>query len=181
DACAVPGEYGDCCIYDSNTRKSSLLSSASDYARSIISEQQHPSHSACPTANLTATITVNTNRAGSPIQSEKSVSFSDESIRLKSKRQLSQTVHESSLLPSMETSSASVIETVASTMNNNNTTPSVLPVTSLSMTSSNSLAVSPSASSTISSTFVTSCLPFFPLKQYNFAVSSLKNGEIHND
>ena len=55
---------------DSNGRKSSLLSSASDYARSISVEQQ-THHS-------------NLNRAGSPY-SDKTVSFFDERTKLKSK------------------------------------------------------------------------------------------------
>ncbi|CAF0863326.1 unnamed protein product, partial [Didymodactylos carnosus] len=160
DACVVPGEYGECYIYGSNTRKSSLLSSASDYARSVISEQPHFHH--CQTTNAT-TIIINTNRASSPIQSEKNVSFSDESIRLKLKHQLlSETmVHDSSLLPSVETSSASIIEIMASTMNNDNTTTPVVPVAASLLGSPNFLT----ASSSTTSTIVSSCLEFSSIKQ----------------
>ena len=72
DACAVPNaEHSSENICsgqgDVNGRKSSLLSSASDYARSIHVEQ----HS-------------NINRAGSP-SNDKTVSFVDEPARVKSK------------------------------------------------------------------------------------------------
>jgi hypothetical protein len=53
---------------DFNGRKSSLLSSASDYARSINTEQHHST----------------VNRAGSP-NSDKTVSFFDERVKVKSK------------------------------------------------------------------------------------------------
>ena len=73
DACTVPGaEYNNdsVCggIGDFNGRKSSLLSSASDYARSINIGQPHSTF----------------NRAGSP-NSDKTVSFSDEHIKVKPK------------------------------------------------------------------------------------------------
>ncbi|CAF5083058.1 unnamed protein product, partial [Rotaria sp. Silwood1] len=76
DACTVPGvEYNNDTICggtgDFNGRKSSLLSSASDYARSINVEQQQQ-HSTL-------------NRAGSP-NSDKTVSFFDERVTLKSKK-----------------------------------------------------------------------------------------------
>jgi hypothetical protein len=72
DACAAPGtEYNNENIcsgnHDSIGRKSSLLSSASDYARSISAEQQ-----------------TNINRASSP-SNDKTVSFFDERIKVKSK------------------------------------------------------------------------------------------------
>ncbi|CAF3492011.1 unnamed protein product [Rotaria socialis] len=72
DACAVPGvEYNNDTICgstsDSNGRKSSLLSSASDYARSINIEQHSTLH-----------------RAGSP-NTDKTVSFFDERVKVKSK------------------------------------------------------------------------------------------------
>lgn len=75
DACTVPGvEYNNDTIcggtVDTHGRKSSLLSSASDYARSINVEQQQP-HS-------------NLHRAGSP-NSDKTVSFFDERVKVKSK------------------------------------------------------------------------------------------------
>jgi hypothetical protein len=75
DACTVPGiEYNNDPICrgngDSSGRKSSLLSSASDYARSINIEQQ--SHHST------------VNRAGSP-NSDKTVSFFDERAKVKSK------------------------------------------------------------------------------------------------
>ncbi|CAM4769681.1 unnamed protein product [Rotaria magnacalcarata] len=56
---------------DSTVRKSSLLSSASDYARSISIEQQQPHHS-------------NVTRAGSPYN-DKTVSFFDERVKAKLK------------------------------------------------------------------------------------------------
>ncbi len=69
DACTVPGvEYNNDNICggtsDYNGRKSSLLSSASDYARSINIDQQH--------------------RANSP-NSDKTVSFFDERVQVKTK------------------------------------------------------------------------------------------------
>ncbi|CAF2081106.1 unnamed protein product [Rotaria magnacalcarata] len=72
DACTVPGvEYNNDTICgstrDSNGRKSSLLSSASDYARSINIEQHSTLH-----------------RAGSP-NSDKTVSFFDERVKVKAK------------------------------------------------------------------------------------------------
>lgn len=75
DACVVPGvEYNNDNICggtgDTAGRKSSLLSSASDYARSI-SLEQSTHHS-------------NVNRAGSPY-SDKTVSFFDEHLKVKSK------------------------------------------------------------------------------------------------
>ncbi|CAF0933786.1 unnamed protein product [Adineta steineri] len=75
DACAVPGgEYNSDNICggtgDFNGRKSSLLSSASDYARSINIDQNHSI----------------VNRAGSP-NSDKTVSFFDERTKVKSKSQ----------------------------------------------------------------------------------------------
>ncbi|CAF1238961.1 unnamed protein product [Rotaria sordida] len=79
DACTVPGvEYNNDIICggtgDFNGRKSSLLSSASDYARSInVEQQQQQQHSTL-------------NRAGSP-NSDKTVSFFDERVKVKSKQQ----------------------------------------------------------------------------------------------
>ena len=72
DACVVPGiefNHENICggTGDCNGRKSSLLSSASDYARSISVEQQHQHH-----------------RANSP-NSDKTVSFFDERIKAKGK------------------------------------------------------------------------------------------------
>ncbi|CAF4296564.1 unnamed protein product [Rotaria sp. Silwood2] len=77
DACTVPGvEYNNDIICggtgDFSGRKSSLLSSASDYARSINVEQQHST----------------LNRAGSP-NSDKTVSFFDERVKVKSNNILS--------------------------------------------------------------------------------------------
>ncbi len=77
DACAVPSvEYNNDNVCggtgDSTGRKSSLLSSASDYARSINLEQQQQSHHP------------HVNRAGSPY-SDKTVSFFDERVKVKSK------------------------------------------------------------------------------------------------
>ncbi|CAF4053227.1 unnamed protein product [Rotaria sp. Silwood2] len=79
DACTVPGvEYNNdniCNINgDPTGRKSSLLSSASDYARSINIEQQQSHHS-------------NVIRAGSPY-SDKTVSFFDERVKAKSKSKI---------------------------------------------------------------------------------------------
>ena len=76
DACAVPGvEYNHDAasvgIAETIGRKSSLLSSASDYARSISVDQQQSQPS-------------NLNRAGSPY-SDKTVSFYDERVKVKSK------------------------------------------------------------------------------------------------
>ena len=73
DACAVPGvDYNGDNVCggtgDFNGRKSSLLSSVSDYARSMSIEQNHPI----------------ANRAGSP-NSDKTVSFYDERSKIKSK------------------------------------------------------------------------------------------------
>lgn len=70
DACVVPGmEYNHENICggtgDYNGRKLSLLSSASDYARSVSVEQQH-------------------HRANSP-NSDKTVSFFDERVKSKGK------------------------------------------------------------------------------------------------
>jgi len=76
DACVVQTvEYNhDATVHgvngDTTGRKSSLLSSASDYARSISVEQQ--THSS------------NINRAGSPY-SDKTVSFFDERSKVKTK------------------------------------------------------------------------------------------------
>jgi hypothetical protein len=69
DACAVPNEEYNTEIIcggtgDFNGRKSSLLSSVSDYARSVNHDQHH--------------------RANSP-NSDKTVSFLDEHIKIKSK------------------------------------------------------------------------------------------------
>ncbi|CAF1288908.1 unnamed protein product [Adineta ricciae] len=76
DACAVPGvEYNHDAasigIGETTGRKSSLLSSASDYARSISVDQQQSQPG-------------NLNRAGSPY-SDKTVSFYDERVKIKSK------------------------------------------------------------------------------------------------
>ncbi|CAF3468053.1 unnamed protein product [Rotaria sp. Silwood1] len=83
DACTVPGvECNNDNIYNINGdptgRKSSLLSSASDYARSINidqQQQQQQSHHS------------NVIRAGSPY-SDKTVSFFDERVKAKSKSQI---------------------------------------------------------------------------------------------
>jgi len=75
DACAAPGvEFNSDNVCggtgDFNGRKSSLLSSVSDYARSMSIEQNHSV----------------VNRAGSP-NSDKTVSFFDERVKVKSKSQ----------------------------------------------------------------------------------------------
>ncbi|CAF1165197.1 unnamed protein product [Rotaria sordida] len=84
DACTVPGvEYNNdniCNINgDSTGRKSSLLSSASDYARSISIEQQQQQQQQSHHSNII--------RAGSPY-SDKTVSFFDERVKSKSKSQI---------------------------------------------------------------------------------------------